>query len=191
MCPTTQTSPAVQVSLLERVAAGEAEALRECVTRHGGLVWSLARRFEPEGAEEAAQEIFLDLWRSAGDHDPRVASEPAFVAVIARRRLIERRRTRSSHRVAAPSSSPASEPLILADATADPSSAAEATAAARTLTTLRPEQRQVLLLAACRGLSHGQIAHETGLSLAAVKAHVRRGLLSIRAALWDVEKESP
>ena len=191
MRTTSQSMSATVASLLDRVATGEADAMRECVARHGGLVWSLARRFEPDEAEEAAQEIFLDLWRSAAYHDPRIASEAAFIAVIARRRLIERRRTRQSHRAASPSPYAAAEPLVQADATSDPSSAAEAITAARALTALRPEQRQVLVLAASRGLSHPQIAAETGLSLAAVKAHVRRGLLSIRAALWGVERESP
>jgi RNA polymerase sigma-70 factor, ECF subfamily len=191
MRTTSQSMPATEASLLDRVATGEAEALRECVARHGGLVWSLARRFEPDEAEEAVQEVFLDLWKSAAYHDPRIASEAAFIAMVARRRLIERRRSRHSHRAASPSPFATAEPLVQGDATADPSSAAEAVTAARALTALRPEQRQVLVLAASRGLSHPQIAAETGLSLAAVKAHVRRGLLSIRAALWGVDRESP
>src|SRR5436190_14026687 len=91
--------PAMQSSneeapLLGRVAAGDEAAVRECLARYGGLVWSIARRFEPSDAEDAVQEIFLDLWKSAARFDRAVASETAFVAMIARRRLIDRRRTR-------------------------------------------------------------------------------------------------
>src|SRR3954470_11204914 len=80
--------------LLGRVAAGDQQAVRECLARYGGLVWSIARRFEGNDAEDAVQEIFLDLWRSAPRFDPQLSSEPAFVAMLARRRLIDRRRMR-------------------------------------------------------------------------------------------------
>ena len=59
--------------------------------------------------------------------------------------------------------------------------------AAKALDTLRPEQREVLLLSTCHGLSHDEIARETGMPLGTVKAHVRRGLLRIREALVGVK----
>ena len=41
--------------LLPRVAAGDTAAVRECIDRYGGLVWSLARRllYSTAEAEEA------------------------------------------------------------------------------------------------------------------------------------------
>src|SRR5262245_66294972 len=92
MQPTSR--PQATASLLARVAEGDAIAVRECIARYGGLVWSIARRFELADAEDAVQEIFLDLWKSAARFDPNIASETAFIAMIARRRLIDRRRTR-------------------------------------------------------------------------------------------------
>lgn len=169
--------------LLGRVAAGDAVAIRECLARYGNLVWSIARRFEPADAEDAVQEIFLDLWKSAGRFDPAVASETAFVAVIARRRLIDRRRARM-RRPAAVDHVPES----IADPGTAPDTCAEATQAARALDQLRPEQRQVLVLSTVGGLSHGEIAERTGMPLGTVKAHARRGLLSIRAALGGVDQ---
>src|SRR6476646_5693685 len=81
-------------SLLARVAAGDPAAVRACLAQFGGLVWSIARRFEPSDAEDAVQEIFLDVWRSAGSYNPALGSEATFVATITRRRLIDRQRTR-------------------------------------------------------------------------------------------------
>jgi len=172
-------------TLLMRVAAGDPAAIRECLARFGGLVWSIARRFDPVEAEDAVQEIFLDLWRSAGRYDPQVASEAAFVAMIARRRLIDRRRTRRRRPT---TETIASEPPI-ADHASGPDSCAEASQAARALERLRPEQRHVLVLAT-HGLSHGEIAERTGMPLGTVKAHARRGLQSIRAALLGVQEEA-
>ena len=162
-----------------------ANAVRECIAKYGGLVWSIARRFELADAEDAVQEIFLDLWKSAARFDPNIASETAFVAMIARRRLIDRRRTRRRR--------PTTEqlPEVAIDQAARPDACAEAAQAARALDQLRPEQRRVLVLSTCHGMSHGEIAAQTGMPLGTVKAHARRGLISIRAALLGVTEETP
>jgi RNA polymerase sigma-70 factor (ECF subfamily) len=180
-----QPEAASTTSLLERIAAGDGGAVRECVARFGGLVWSIARRFESADAEDAVQEIFVDLWKSAARYDPAIASELVFVTMIARRRLIDRRRGRRRR--------PTTEQIDdqLPDAGTGPDVCAEAAQARRALDDLRPEQRRVLVLATRDGLSHGEIAAHTGMPLGTVKAHARRGLLSIRAALSGVRKEEP
>jgi RNA polymerase sigma-70 factor (ECF subfamily) len=172
----------VATSLLQRVAAGDETAVRECLDRYGALVWSLARRMSPsqQDAEDAAQEIFLELWRKAPRFDPSIASETAFVAMIARRRLIDRRR--AAQRRPEDVGNIAVEPI---DEGAERRGevCAEATFAARAMETLRPEQRQVLVLAACHGLSHEEISSSTGMPLGTVKTHVRRALMHVRDAL--------
>jgi RNA polymerase sigma-70 factor, ECF subfamily len=173
--------------LLGRVAAGDPGAIRECIARYGGLVWSIARRFEPGDTEDAVQEIFLDLWKSAARFDRQIASEAAFVAMIARRRLIDRKRTRGRR----PTIDPMAELPVVVAGGSGPETCAEANQAARALELLRPEQRQVLLMSTCHGMSHGEIAEETGMPLGTVKAHARRGLMSIRAALLGVQQEDP
>lgn len=172
--------------LLARVHAGDAAAVRECIARYGGLVYSIARRFEPAGdVDDAVQEVFLDLWKSAARYDAGIGSETAFIAMIARRRLIDRRRSRGRR----PTTAGVEELPVVIDRANQPDTCAEASQAARALERLRPEQRQVLLLATLHGLSHGEIAAETGMPLGTVKAHARRGLLSIRAALLGVQEE--
>jgi RNA polymerase sigma-70 factor (ECF subfamily) len=172
-------------ALLSRVAGGDAVAVRECIAQYGGLVWSIARRFELADAEDAVQEIFLDLWKSAARFDPSIASEAAFVTMIARRRLIDRRRTRRRR----PTTEQLPEVPAIPDQGIAPDACVEAQQAARALDQLRPEQRRVIVLSTCHGLSHGEIAAQTGMPLGTVKAHVRRGLMSIRAALLGVQEE--
>mgnify|MGYP001805067540 FL=1 len=76
---TTQPEP----TLLERIAAGEQRAVNACLDQYGGLVWSLARRLSPNDndAEDAVQEIFVEIWRHADRFDPSKASEATFVAM--------------------------------------------------------------------------------------------------------------
>jgi len=59
----------------------------------------------------------------------------------------------------------------------------EAKLAERAMQELRPEQRQVLVLSTCHGMSHEEISQATGMPLGTVKAHVRRGLIHVREVL--------
>jgi RNA polymerase sigma-70 factor (ECF subfamily) len=175
----------VSPPLLSRVASGDPEAVRECLARYGGLVWSIARRMSKNqaDAEDATQEIFVDLWKSASRFDPSVASEATFIATIARRRLIDRRR-RESRRTD-------TEPLpdanaLIADAaklTAFAEISADVSLAAKALSELRPEERNAVILSAYYGLSHEEIASSTGMALGTVKTHARRGLIHVREIL--------
>jgi RNA polymerase sigma-70 factor, ECF subfamily len=80
--------------LLHRLCAGERAAVDEALATWGPLVWSIARRHHPDRteAEDAVQEIFIDLWRTARRFDPAVGSEATFVATVAHRRCIDRHR---------------------------------------------------------------------------------------------------
>jgi len=173
----------VPESILRRIAEGDRAAVRECISRHGGLVWSLARRLS-EGradAEDAVQEIFIDLWTHAARFDPAVASETTFVAVIARRVLIDRRRKRGRRPVVDPL--PAGLP---GDSPGPPECVErldEAGRAARALEALGDDQRRVLTLSIYQGLTYDEIARSTGLPLGTVKTHARRGLINLRREL--------
>src|SRR3569833_3267642 len=180
--------PLAVPTLLARVAAGDPAAVREVLSRYANLVWSLARRFEPSDTKDAVQEIFLDLWKSAGRYDAERGSEVTFIAMIARRRLIDRRRTARRR----PQDSAQVADVVLEELAADGTSPAATAAAAKDAHALdqhRPEQRQLHELSTCHGLSHGEIAQQTWMPLGTVKAHARRGLMSIRAALLGVQGE--
>ena len=168
--------------ILERVARNEPGAVDEMMNRFGGLVWSLARRSCPTSAEaeDAVQEIFVEIWRTASRFDSSIAGEATFVAMITRRRLIDRtrRRSRRPESVALTESSPAPEPN-----NDDLEIAEEAGVASEAFEKLRPEQQKVLRLAIHHGRSHEQIAATTGMPLGTVKTHARRGLIRLRQLL--------
>ena len=177
-------------SILERVARGDPGAPAACIERFRGLVWSLARRLcaNASDAEDAVQEIFIDVWKSASRFDPAIASETTFVAMIARRRLIDRGRRRMRR----------PEVPQIAETVADSAERVDRTEseeqhgiAQRAFAQLRPEQQQVLQLAIHQGCSHEQIATATGMPLGTVKTHARRGLIKIRQILADSGVLSP
>jgi len=173
--------PRVGKTLLQRVAEGDGEAVRECLDEFGGLVWSLARRFlsSRQDAEDAVQEIFVSIWQSAGRYDPNVGSEATFVAMIARRRLIDRLRKASIDEVElTPNVGEAPEGEVESINAGDDVDRVE-----EAMRQLSEEQQKVLRLALIRGLSHEKISTATGIPLGTVKTHVRRGLIKLRERL--------
>lgn len=168
--------------LLPRIAAGDEGAVRDCVTRYGPLVWSLVRRWSPDGsdAEDAVQEIFIDLWRTAARYDMSRTSEAGWVAMIARRRLIDRARRRE--RLPVLESMP-DDFDVANESEHDLDREWRAEQARAILRELPASQRHMLELSLVHGKTHDEIARETDTPLGTVKSHIRRGLQRARDLL--------
>jgi len=170
-------------SVFARVAAGDGTAINEVMKQYRGLVWSLARRLTPTraDAEDAVQEIFLDLWRSAARFDAKLGSETVFVATIARRRLIDRLRRHKLQLMMA--SAVELETIADADAGVSVEIMADGARATRALGLVNESQQQVIMLGVVHGLSHGEIARHTGRPIGTIKTQLRRGIARLRTAL--------
>jgi RNA polymerase sigma-70 factor (ECF subfamily) len=170
-------------TFLERIAAGDPVAVEGCLEKYRGLVWSIARRFAGNhaDAEDAVQEVFIELWQHAGRFNSAMAAESTFVATVARRRLIDRHRRRARRLDAVPL---VAEPTATTRSETDRLETLEEGQQARgLLEQLRPEQRQVLELSFDQGMSQQEIAEATRLPLGTVKTHTRRGLMRLRQLL--------
>lgn len=170
-------------SILANVAAGRLNAVDDCLKRFSGPVWSIARRYSrtEQDAEDAVQEVFLDLWKSASRYDPDAGSEMTFVMTIARRRLIDR--NRRQERTPKPQALPEPEVLAAEDGPDLTEVGDEADRIREAMKQLRPEQQRVLQMSLVQGHSHQQVAERTGLPLGTVKSHARRGLMRVREML--------
>jgi len=186
LTPTDGSAEMDAAELLTRVARGDEGAVRGCLQTFGPVVWSLARRFSPtqEDAEDAVQEVFTDVWRSAGRFDSSRATAHGFVAMIARRRLIDRRRKRERRPVlvalpdgleAADEAHERIERRIRADQVVS------------ALGRLKPQQKRWIELSLVYGMSHSEIATETDTPLGTVKTGIRRGLARVRE--WFAEED--
>jgi RNA polymerase sigma-70 factor (ECF subfamily) len=171
-------------TILQRIAEGDSSAVDDCLKEYGGLIWTLAKRScrVASDAEDAAQEIFVELWRHADRFDPSKAGEATFVSMIARRRLIDRnRRGKSAPDVVSMTESfvelpdsNASDPIELSE---------EAAKAARCMQKLSDNQRRILTLSIDRGHPQSAIATALELPLGTVKSYARRGLLQLRECM--------
>ncbi len=82
--------------LMQRVASGEEAAAVELYDRFGALVFKSSRQVlsTRAEAEDAVQEVFVRLWKTAERYDPTRAKLVTWVMLIARRHLIDRLRRR-------------------------------------------------------------------------------------------------
>lgn len=177
-----------QPNLFARIAAGDGSAVRECMDLYGGLVWSLARRFTSSAAdaEDATQDIFLEIWRSAARYDAAMGKEATFIATIARRRLIDR--ARAANRQPQMQEFDDSMPAVPETETEDAGPvAADVAVAQRALSRLNEDQRQVLLLGIVEGMTHSEIATAIGRPLGTVKTQMRRGLIRLRELIEETD----
>ncbi|HET6617635.1 MAG TPA: sigma-70 family RNA polymerase sigma factor [Gemmatimonadota bacterium] len=182
--------PATEIqSLLMRVAEGETQALAELYDATARYVFGILRRmlWSAESAEEVAQEVYLQVWKTAGSFDPERGSAWSWLALLTRSRAIDRMRADGSYRdavddlqrIATRSSMEESDGNLLQDIAR--SERAEVIHAA--LRDLPGDQRRALELAFFGGLSHREIADRTETPLGTVKTRIRTALLKLRERL--------
>lgn len=181
--PALRKAPRIPVpsTILQRIAQGDSAAVAACLDEYGGMVWGLAKRYlSPVGgdAEDAVQEIFVEVWQNAPRFDPMKGSEAAFIATIAHRRLIDRRRRQSSHATVALVATP--QALDGMPARREESAAIDAAFA-----NLLEEEREALWLSLRHGMTHENISRVLSKPLGTVKTHIRQGLARLRVLLKD------
>jgi RNA polymerase sigma-70 factor (ECF subfamily) len=90
----SQQSGEQDLDLMTRVAADEEAAIVELYDRFGSLVYRMAYQSMPTraDAEDAVQEVFVRLWRTAGRYDPKRAALVTWVMLLARRHMVDRLR---------------------------------------------------------------------------------------------------
>jgi RNA polymerase sigma-70 factor (ECF subfamily) len=174
--------------LVAEVAGGSAEALGRLYDRHASIVYGLSRRIVQrlEDAEEVVQDVFTQVWRDARRYRPDRASVAGWIVMLARTRAIDRLRSRQAR----PDEDRGAEPEpghAIVDLGDDPETmtiaAAEAASLKRCLMTLPGNQRQLIDLAFYKGLTHTEIAEQTGVPLGTVKTRIRAAMETLRQAV--------
>lgn len=168
--------------LIQRVGAGDRAAFEQLYRRYTRPVFGLAlRRLGDRGrAEDALQDAFAAIWRSAKSFDPARGAGGAWLYAVARNAIVDGLRRRPEPAFQAPEE-PSPE--------RGPDERAEASWLAwrvhRALETLPEHERAVIELAYWRGLSQSEIAAELGVPLGTVKTRTRSGLARLADALEE------
>lgn len=177
------------MALIDRVAQRDEIALKALYDLTSGKLYGLALRVlgNNEWAEDALQDTFLQIWRSAPDYRASLSPPMAWLGLIVRSRsldLLRRRKADREHlrdeiddQVADTLEGDSPNPM-------DTSLASQqAWALHQCLGRLENKQREVVSLAYLRDLSHGELAQQLKLPLGTVKTWIRRGLDQLRVCM--------
>jgi RNA polymerase sigma-70 factor (ECF subfamily) len=171
-------SPEAERELMQRLIAGDEDALRALYGRFGSPVYTLGLRMlgSFQEAEELTQDVFVAAWRKGAHFDASRGRLSTWLMAIGHNLAIDRLRHRSG--AARPS-------LVLVEEMPDPPVSHEdelldRETARRALAALSAQDQELLSLAYFRGMTAREIAEAQGIPLGTVKTRVRSALMRLR-----------
>ena len=179
-------------ALVALVARGDEDALAVLYDRVGRIAYGIAYRVlrDERLAEDAVQDGFLAVWRSAAAFRAERAKARTWIVTLVHRRAVDVVRREERRRA---------EPLDLADRQepADSSGSAEdeawlgfeRTRVQQALRALPDTQREAIELAYYGGYSQSELAERLGLPLGTIKSRMFAGLARLREVLDEADPE--
>jgi len=174
--------------LIGRLVRGEKDALEALYTKYATSVYSLAMFMLKQQAlaEEATQDIFLNIWLKASSYKPDRGNLRTWIMSVAHHKVVDVIRAR---RRALSLTEPADHetldllpsPQLSTDAEAERNLDGERVREA--LSCLPPAQREAIMLAYFEGYSHSEIAEKLQQPLGTVKTRVRLAMQKLRVVL--------
>ena len=177
--------------LIASMAQGRQEALSKLYDETASSINGLLLRILdlPQDAEEVLLDVYMKAWKNAGNYSPDRGTVRAWLFTMARSVAIDRVRQRRARL----NTFPLDFPGLVEPPSADDSPEQQTADSQRRrkvhqlLQELPPEQRDVVMLAFYKGMTHSELAGYLGQPLGTVKSRIRMGLLHLKSRL----EESP
>jgi RNA polymerase sigma-70 factor, ECF subfamily len=171
--------------LLLAVARGDQAAFADVFDRFGGSVFGVVKRVvrDPSQSEEVAQEVMVEVWRTATRFDPDRGTARTWILTMAHRRAIDRVRSEQASRER-------TDRIGVRDRSRAFDEVAEAVElrfehqqVRESLTALTELQREAVELAYYGGHTYREVAELLDTPLGTVKTRMRDGLIRLRDAM--------
>ena len=164
------------VSIFSKIAAGDQKAFRRLYRENCSLVYTIAQRVlrDTSLAEDAVQETFVKIWRSARQFDAALGTPQSWISVIARNVALDLVRRRRPY-----------EELSNTDITevaADPCEPSDPKLG-QCLARLPAEQVIAIVTMYTYGMSYSELSTCLGSPIGTIKSRVRRGTASLKKYL--------
>lgn len=169
---------------LARIPGGDRAALQTVYRLTSAKLFGVVVRIlgEHGEAEDVLQEVFVTVWRKAGDFDAARASPMTWLIAIARNRAIDRLRSRQTRRM-----DPIDDAFEIADGAPladDALEMSEDTARLHgCLDGLAKEERAALRSAFFDGNTYDELAQRAGIPLGTMKSRIRRAMMKLKTCL--------
>lgn len=191
--PASQNAEAAREALraaMVRLAEGDSAALEEIYTATRVKLFGICFRIlgDQKEAEDALQDVYINLWQRADRYDPQRASPISWLATFARNRAIDRLRTGKVRGGAVPvdEAAPLPDETPLADSLLI--DAEREAQIHKCLETLDEKAQTYIRAAFFGGRTYAQLAETADVPLGTMKSWIRRGLMRLRACLEASEK---
>jgi RNA polymerase sigma-70 factor, ECF subfamily len=179
-----------ELLIVAKIAQQDQAAFSWLYDRYARLVYALTYRIlgSVEEAEEIVLDVFAQVWRTADRYDPQRGRVDAWLCLLARSRSLDRLRSlkRSARRVEASEQAAIAEPVFDNKPEAELMITERREIVQAAIGQLPLEQQQVLVLAYFQGLTHKEVAAQTGQPLGTVKTRIRLGLGKLKDILQPI-----
>ncbi|HVZ41310.1 MAG TPA: sigma-70 family RNA polymerase sigma factor [Candidatus Kapabacteria bacterium] len=187
------------IQLLGRIAARDSDALSDLYDRFSKLLYGIILTVvrDTDEAEDVLQEVFIQIWRSAGTYQSALGTPKTWLVRMAHNRAIDLLRSKrfkqkkvevGSFDTSDQEARPPAD--YVADTTWQTTLHHEQRGQISTaLAQLPPEQRTLIDLAFLQGFTHQEIAQNTGIPLGTIKTRIRTGMQALRTHLRFVGEE--
>ena len=173
------------VELIAAIARGDKRALGSLYERYSPLMLGLAMRMlkNQQAAEDLVHDVFVEVWRRAGDYNPERSSVRTWISVRVRSRCLDRiraTRVRKTESMEARQDGGlrSDEPKDWADDL--PETTLDAIRMRYFLRTLPENQRVVIELGYLEGMTSSEISIQLNIPIGTVKSRTRAALASLR-----------
>lgn len=172
-------------SLLAACTLNDKRAFAQLYEMTSGKLYGVVLRIldREEWAQDCLQEAYVKIWNSSGSYRPHLAAPMTWMSSIVRNQALDLLRKRRREVL-----QPEPEKL-LKDESGDAipldnlQQSEEGKRLSDCLDQLKSQQRQMIALAYLKGLTHDELAFQTGTPLGTVKTWIRRGLKQLKGCL--------
>jgi RNA polymerase sigma-70 factor (ECF subfamily) len=183
--PTIAAGEQTDEMLMARIQERDDKAIAILYRRHTPLLRAVIGRIlnNDSDVDDLLQVVFLEVWRQAAHYDVAKGKALGWIVTLARRRAIDKVRTMQTYSRAQERLREEPEPAPHLGADEEAAASDTSKIFSRVIATLPVAQREALDLAFYRGLSHREIAAQTGIPLGTIKTRLELALRKVRTAI--------